>query len=41
MTPQPFERTRMIEESDETQITTAMKNCKLITKRNYYFNKNN
>jgi hypothetical protein len=41
MTPQPFERTRMIEESDETQITTAMKNCKLITKRHYYFNQNN
>jgi hypothetical protein len=41
MTPQPFERTRMIEESGETQITTAMKNGKSITKRHYYFNKNN
>jgi hypothetical protein len=41
MTPQSFERTRMIEESGETQITTAMKNGKSITKMHYYFNKNN
>jgi hypothetical protein len=41
MTPQTFERTRIIEESGETQITTAMKNGELITKWKYYFYINN
>jgi hypothetical protein len=41
MTPQTFERTRIIEESGETQITTAMKNGELITKWKYYFCINN